>query len=57
MEYFVHPPQLFCGRVMSTMKFGARKGPAEFRKVFQSSRLAGEKSFMPLGQLFFWVDL
>jgi len=39
------------------MKFGARRGTAELRKVFQSSRLAGEKIFIPSGQLFFWVDL
>jgi hypothetical protein len=26
-------------------------------KTFQSARDAGEKSFVPMGQLFFWVDL
>jgi len=57
MEYLLHPPQPFWGRVTSTIQCGARKGPAEVRKVFQSPRLAGEKIFMPLGQLFFWLAL
>jgi hypothetical protein len=38
------------------MKFGARRGAAEFKKVRQSSALAGENIFVPLGQLFFCVD-
>jgi len=57
MAYFVQPPQLFDGRVMSMIQWGARKGPAELRKVLQSWRLWGEKIFIPFGQLFFWLDL
>jgi len=52
----VHPPQPFCGRVTSMIQWGLRNGPAEPKKVFQSSRDAGAKIFVPLGQLFFWVD-
>jgi len=38
------------------MKCGALSGLADARKVFQSSRLAGEKIFVPLGQLFLSFD-
>ena len=48
----VHPPQPFCGRVTSMIQFGARRGSAVERKLFQSDRLWGEKSFVPSGQLF-----
>ena len=40
------------GRVTSTIQFGARRGEADLRKVSQSWRLRGEKSFVPPGQLF-----
>ena len=50
---FVQPPHPFCGRVMSTIQFGALKALADVSTVFQSARLAGEKIFIPLGQLFF----
>jgi hypothetical protein len=39
------------------IQLGARRGTAEERKVFQSALDAGEKIFIPFGQLFFWVDL
>jgi len=38
------------------MKWGAFNGAADLRKVAQSLELVGEKIFMPLGQLFGWVD-
>jgi len=53
MGYLLHPPHPLEGRVISIIQFGARSGFAEARKVFQSPRFAGEKSFMPVGQLFF----
>jgi len=57
IEYFLHPPQPREGRVISMIQLGAYSGTADARKVFQSPRLAGEKIFIPFGQLFFWVDL
>jgi hypothetical protein len=40
---------------MSMMKFGLLNDRADVMKVFQSLALAGEKSFVPTGQLFFCV--
>jgi hypothetical protein len=57
MANLEQPPQPFCGRVTSTIQFGARRGVAEERNVFQSALVDGEKIFIPVGQLFFWVDL
>jgi hypothetical protein len=45
------------GRVTSTIQFGALRDAADLRKVSQSWRLRGEKSFVPLGQLFFAREL
>jgi len=53
----VQPEQPFWGRVTSIMKFGALIGVAAVRKDSQSVRLRGEKSFVPLGQLFVSFDL
>jgi len=39
------------------IQLGLRSGVAEATNVFQSSRVLGEKIFMPLGQLFFCNDL
>jgi len=39
------------------IQWGLRKGLAESMKTFQSARDAGEKSLVPIGQLFFCVDL
>ena len=49
--------QPFEGRVTSMIQCGLRKGVAEARNVFQSPRLAGEKSLVPTGQLFLSLDL
>jgi hypothetical protein len=38
------------------IQFGARRGLADFKKLSQSWRLCGEKSFVPEGQLVFSVD-
>jgi hypothetical protein len=56
MMPYVQPPQPFCGRVTSTIQFGARKGLAEAMKVVQSKRERGEKIFVPRGQLPFCED-
>jgi hypothetical protein len=42
---------------MSMIQLGLRNGVAEAMKVAQSERVLGEKSLVPMGQLFFCVDL
>jgi len=54
---FVHPPQPSFACVMSMIQSGLRKGPAEAMNTLQSSRVLGEKIFVPMGQLFFSMDL
>jgi hypothetical protein len=39
------------------IQLGAARGPADAKKDFQSDLLPGEKIFIPLGQLFFSLDL
>jgi len=56
IAFFVQPPQPFVGRVMSMIQWGARNCVAEAMKVFQSSRDSGEKSFVPVGQLFLSLE-
>jgi len=56
IAFFVHPPQLFWGLVTSMIQCGARSGEADEMKVFQSARVAGEKTLVPFGQLFLSLD-
>jgi hypothetical protein len=57
MAFDVQPPQPFCGRVMSTIQFGAAKGLIEPSSVCQSDLVEGEKIFVPKGQLLLSFDL
>jgi hypothetical protein len=50
----VQPSEFF---VMSMIQFGARNGAAEAMNVSQSARFRGEKSFVPVGQLFLSLAL
>jgi hypothetical protein len=53
----VHPPQPFCGRVMSTIQCGCASGPVEPNRVLKSFFVEGAKIFVPTGQLFLSFDL
>jgi len=48
--------QLFWGLVTSMIQCGARSGAADVMNVFQSARVAGEKTLVPFGQLFLSLD-